>query len=426
MGPYIQQPILSVRPNRLYKLTFMSTPTSFPLYISTSSVGQSQGPYSVGVVGNFAFGSQSLFFQLPLTGPGLYYQAATQALMGNKIIVEEPVGSTAQVSSSSGRQSTGEASSTAKVSTTTQPSQTTEPPLSSSSPADIVCPALVLPDTLLVEGSATMAMFRCSSPALSLVGLNNVTCTPSGQWSGSAPTCECLDQETNCSLQQCTSSSDFACAKSCAQCPCHLGARSGVSFCTPECKCPEAIGRCDSDFECQEDLVCRNISGSPMATCAYSCGPLPSVSKGTLATGELQGLRNDLALLRCDSGYTATGTTMRCTNRGWQGETGSCMAITCPSLDLTDPNLVISRPAVSTVNTTVSFRCLAGYSVNGAASLTCQMFGTWNDVAPTCKPKQCIVLRVPSGSVSSDNVDIGASITVECFQGYTVIDPTPV
>ena len=43
-----------------------------------------------------------------------------------------------------------------------------------------------------------------------------------------------------------------------------------------------------------------------------------------------------------------------------------------------------SEAGMFNVGDTLTFRCGEGFTLTGAATVTCQLDGTFNDVAPTC------------------------------------------
>lgn len=95
----------------------------------------------------------------------------------------------------------------------------------------------------------------------------------------------------------------------------------------------------------------------------------------------------------------------------------------CPTaIDCGDPGQVPhgSRSGYSFLyNESVHFICALGYRLNGAASLTCFLNGSWSAPLPVCHLIYCRSLTAPQhGAVSASSAAFGSMAPYSCVLGY--------
>ncbi|CAH1791537.1 unnamed protein product, partial [Owenia fusiformis] len=126
----------------------------------------------------------------------------------------------------------------------------------------------------------------------------------------------------------------------------------------------------------------------------------------------------------CDDGYFLSGTTyMKCkSSLRWKNSVPTCTEITCPDISPLPDRLFITE-GVSINNSwgnQVSFKCAAGYYINGHATITCidgtdptMAVGRWSDPLPTCEAINCSIL----GDCNGHGTCIGPNVC-QCQSGW--------
>ncbi|XP_035660889.1 sushi, von Willebrand factor type A, EGF and pentraxin domain-containing protein 1-like [Branchiostoma floridae] len=88
----------------------------------------------------------------------------------------------------------------------------------------------------------------------------------------------------------------------------------------------------------------------------------------------------------CESGYELDGdASTTCQVDGtWTHPVPTCTALQCPEVTGPD-NGAVTPTDTRSYGDVVRFTCDAGYELDGEESITCQADGTWDDDAPTCR-----------------------------------------
>ncbi|XP_078666467.1 polycystin family receptor for egg jelly-like isoform X3 [Branchiostoma floridae x Branchiostoma belcheri] len=157
-------------------------------------------------------------------------------------------------------------------------------------------------------------------------------------------------------------------------------------------------------------------------TISVQCPVLTAPTNGSLSpTGESTYL--DVVTFSCDQGYELDGSTSAtCQGDGsWNASVPDCNAVQCPARAAPANGAVSPTGAVSYPNS-VTFTCNQGYVLNGTADTTCQTDGTWSNPVPTCPPVQCPTRAAPAnGAVSPTGaVSYPNGVTFTCNPGYTL------
>jgi len=214
---------------------------------------------------------------------------------------------------------------------------------------------------------------------------------------------------------------------------------------------------CPSGFVARDGvemtLTCNGVQWSaPIPTMATHCmaASCPELDDPNGDFEPDNGTIGTTSTLTCDDGYFSVSTETTCTqNRTWTGVTPSteggvapvsCQPVTCSTIHAPEHGTTNGGTlAVTAVaGDMLSFACDAGYTLNGAASITCEQTsntssptGVWSDPAPTCVPNTCqpamsapvhgTVSKVGSGSPASSspiNGVTGDVVQFACDQGY--------
>nr|XP_046200295.1 C4b-binding protein alpha chain-like isoform X4 [Oncorhynchus gorbuscha] len=121
-----------------------------------------------------------------------------------------------------------------------------------------------------------------------------------------------------------------------------------------------------------------------------SCGSPGEVTNGQFNTAEGV-LFGDQVVATCNTGYVLVGSGVRtCMDGGWDGRVPVCDVVKCGK----PPNIVNGGPVVSPDDTydygsVVQYDCKKDYTLVGAKSITCRENGEFQPAPPECKMVSC-------------------------------------
>ncbi|XP_045204681.2 sushi, von Willebrand factor type A, EGF and pentraxin domain-containing protein 1-like isoform X2 [Mercenaria mercenaria] len=264
---------------------------------------------------------------------------------------------------------------------------------SGAAPTCSTCGTLSTPSggavSLSTDGLNTQASYTCNN-GYTLNGVNLITCRNDGSWDFTEPTCEkCpeLSDPDSGTLTMTTTGFITTATFSC-QSGYYLKGEFSIS--------------CGTDGTWSDD--------APLCKCNFPAQP----SNGQVS---LSGT-GTTATYTCDTGYTLNGLSARtCQNdgTGWEGSEPVCTL--CQTL---------SNPANGTFSlttngtqTTASYACAVGTSLDGESQIVCNADGSWQSTQPTCV--QCPALSDPdSGYVSFSTSGLTTTADFSCVTGYTI------
>jgi hypothetical protein len=263
------------------------------------------------------------------------------------------------------------------------------------------CPALAAPTNGVVAApslnSGATATYTCAI-GYALVGPAVRTCGANGTWSDAAPTC---------SIKSCgalTSPTNG------------MVSTTGTTYgATATYTCSMGLG--PSGSSTRSCLMDGTWSGMTPACVHADCPALPSPDGGTVSAPTLT--FGSTATYACESGYGLTGASTRtCQTDGtWSAAAPTCTIKSCGAL--TAPSNGAVNMTAATYGSIATFSCGAGYTLSGAATITCQTDGTWSAIAPACVIADCGALTAPvKGSVNAMVTTYGSSATYACDNGY--------
>ncbi|XP_078666466.1 uncharacterized protein LOC144908605 isoform X2 [Branchiostoma floridae x Branchiostoma belcheri] len=272
----------------------------------------------------------------------------------------------------------------------------------------VQCPVLTAPTngSLSPTGESTyldVVTFSCDQ-GYELDGSTSATCQGDGSWNASVPDCNAV------------------------QCPARAAPANGTVSPTGAVSYPNGV-----TFTCNPGYT---LNGATAATCQANgtwshpvptCPPVQCPTRAAPANGAVSptgavSYPNGVTFT-CNSGYTQNGqATPTCQANGtWSNPVPTCPPVQCPTRAAPANGAVSPTGAVSYPNG-VTFTCNPGYTLNGAATPTCQADGTWSHPVPTCTPVQCPARAAPAnGAVSPTGaVSYPNSVTFTCNQGYVL------
>ncbi|XP_019863662.1 PREDICTED: CUB and sushi domain-containing protein 1-like isoform X3 [Amphimedon queenslandica] len=233
------------------------------------------------------------------------------------------------------------------------------------------------------------------------------TCQASGQWSGSAPTCDPID----CGPQPEPDPNGS------------IKATQGTSLRN------QTAYQCNAGYtlEGSETIYCQNDGtySDKAPTCQrIDCGDLSDIANGEVSIAPDTMLGSN-ATYSCNDGYTLQGDSVRtCQASGqWSGSEPTCTPVDCGDLDNPEngwvhisPNTLLGGQAL--------YRCKLGYELSSDVVRTCQASGQWSGSAPTCDPIDCgdQPTSDPNGQIeSTEGTSLGDKTTYSCNTGYFLV-----
>uniref|UniRef100_A0A8C7VW57 Sushi domain-containing protein n=1 Tax=Oncorhynchus mykiss TaxID=8022 RepID=A0A8C7VW57_ONCMY len=133
----------------------------------------------------------------------------------------------------------------------------------------------------------------------------------------------------------------------------------------------------------------------------------------------------------CEKDYTLVGTKyITCSENGeFQPAPPECKMVSCPPPVVENGVRIDGRPPY-TYMSFVTYRCNAGYEMEGQDSLTCEIEG-WSAPYPTCKAKNCSKpiggpnMVLSDAFITQETFVDGANVTFQCAIGYASTGRSP-
>ncbi|XP_019617399.1 PREDICTED: E-selectin-like [Branchiostoma belcheri] len=332
------------------------------------------------------------------------------------------------------------------------------------------CPVLTVPTngSLSPVGSNTyqdVVTFSCDQ-GYELDGSTSVTCQVDGTWSGNIPHCNAVQ----CAARQAPANGavsptgavsyrngvTFTCntgyvlnGVGTAMCQAD-GTWSHTAPTCPPIQCPTVTAQANGaisttatsyqtvvNFTCNPGYVLNGTTnttcqangtwGNPVPTCTpIQCPILTAPANGAFSTTETS--YPTVVNFTCNLGYVLNGTTnTTCQADGtWSNLVRTCrgeMMRKCPTL--TAPANGALSTTATFYQTVVNFTCNPGYVLNGTNNTTCQADGTWSNLVPTCRVRQCPTLTAPAnGALSTTATSYQTVVNFTCNPGYVLSGTT--
>ena len=153
------------------------------------------------------------------------------------------------------------------------------------------------------------------------------------------------------------------------------------------------------------------------------CGATPTPSANARLLAVDRTTFGGVATYSCESGYLVADTrrgefTITCGVSGSWTAGAICAPVDCGTLS--NPlNGTVLTPDGSGPGAIANYACIAGYSLTGSATRTCELSGDWSGTAPTCaETNECTVGSVCTATGNSCTNTAG-SWQCSCAAGYT-------
>lgn len=167
------------------------------------------------------------------------------------------------------------------------------------------------------------------------------------------------------------------------------------------------------------------------ACAAKTCPDLTPPENGYFVQGQCSNDVNAACGMRCKSGYTLHGTSLRlCTEEGvWTGMPVTCEVKRCPVLSEPLNGQMDCTKNDYSFDTHCHFHCHAGYRLVGSKSQSCLAIALWSGIHPKCREIKCPELknitdaRVNPDTCTTRESSYGTVCTFVCHPGYKMTGP---
>ncbi|KAG1682277.1 CUB and sushi domain-containing protein 2 [Nymphon striatum] len=248
-----------------------------------------------------------------------------------------------------------------------------------------------------------------------LDGPEQRTCLETGKWSGHEPSCNLI----NCGEPEQPPGS-------------YITGNSFVIYSNVKYECePGHLMRGDDIRQCGKDG--RWTGQAP--SCQYiDCGRISPIPRGELFYVNETTHLGSVLTYKCIKGYKLSHLSVRkCKQTGrWSNSTPKCLEIRCNVPD-SPANSTLSyenndRPAGDSfkIGSTVQYKCMKGYSVQGKSLRTCESSGQWNGLAPYCNYVDCGYPEpIFQGflKLATNTTYYGSTVEYGCIPNYKLVGP---
>ncbi|XP_064641378.1 uncharacterized protein LOC135496149 isoform X2 [Lineus longissimus] len=161
-----------------------------------------------------------------------------------------------------------------------------------------------------------------------------------------------------------------------------------------------------------------SIWNIPKCTPVY-CGVPPAVTNAYLKSGGV--LYPTTAEYACFEGFDLQGnSTTACQKVANWTAPPTCKAVVCQALSNVNLATASKTGTGTSVGSTVTYKCDAGYQIVGAPKLVCNSSSQWDKTQPTCTKLQCNVPTIINAILSNQTGPFffEDKVTVKCNDGF--------
>ncbi|CAI8036485.1 CUB and sushi domain-containing protein 3, partial [Geodia barretti] len=182
------------------------------------------------------------------------------------------------------------------------------------------------------------------------------------------------------------------------------------------------VEQCPSPFLSNSDSICVCPEGKTGHNCedVVDCGGLLAPASGLVNVSTT--VFNSTATYSCNDGYSLEGDSTRtCLASGlWSGRSPQCTVVDCGVL--VDPTSGAVTLSNTTFTSSATYSCNDGYSLVGDSTRTCLASGLWSGIAPNCTVVDCGGLPDPeNGAATVTDTIFNSTATFSCNDGYNLV-----
>ncbi|XP_071497251.1 uncharacterized protein [Diadema antillarum] len=226
-----------------------------------------------------------------------------------------------------------------------------------------------------------------------------------------------------------------------ASCP-HGNLRG--STCTFSCSLGYRLQGPDTTT-CQRDGLSGRWTNQPPVCEELQCPTINPPENGAFLNGRAcQRSYGTSCYFECLLGFRINNNVLRCVVQPgseeafWEGTVPECEVETCdrPSLtgplDLHDNSSTCATSVQVPAGNDCEFECSRGYVIQGSATTTCGLSGTWEQPLPTCEAVTCLGSNLPpplhggKSGCPHEREQYGTVCTLYCDLGYQPSETAPV
>ncbi|XP_068604173.1 C4b-binding protein alpha chain-like isoform X2 [Brachionichthys hirsutus] len=158
------------------------------------------------------------------------------------------------------------------------------------------------------------------------------------------------------------------------------------------------------------------------------CDPPPPVADGAFDPDKDEYLYGEVVRYNCQKDFTLAGAeVLSCSEDGtFRPEAPECVKVNCEEPDIDNAEWIGgSRPPHGHMALTM-FSCLAGFKMNGSASLVCGIDSSWSPALPTCETVACLSPpAVANGTFGPERASYryGDAVQYVCETGFILSGP---
>ncbi|KAF7696157.1 hypothetical protein HF521_006251 [Silurus meridionalis] len=161
--------------------------------------------------------------------------------------------------------------------------------------------------------------------------------------------------------------------------------------------------KCNKGYKLEgsESLTCGNDGWiSALPRCIPLTCDAPSITDAYIVKGKAASYTYAMSIqVKCSKGYTMTGSdTLSCDENGWNPPPPKCNIVTCVQPPEINNGQVTLVQSVYKYGQTVTYLCAEKFSIEGAATISCTEYGTFQD-PPQCKEVSA-PLTMPTGVIA--------------------------
>ncbi|XP_041860037.1 sushi, von Willebrand factor type A, EGF and pentraxin domain-containing protein 1-like isoform X1 [Melanotaenia boesemani] len=299
----------------------------------------------------------------------------------------------------------------------------------------ITCPTPSVDNSLQKGGDVAVHQvgeslrFTCRQ-GFHLVGPQQITCGPEGQWQPPSPRClpvpiktvePPLRKEGGCGAPETIEGKSS-----------NVNLVDKYAAMTAFSSDDKVYYTCDVGYIAAGGSRIRRCIGGKWTKLTLKCERKLCGHAGEIQNGQFvyTGIEfGDTATAKCNEGFNMIGkATRNCMALGWDGRAPVCEAVVCPEPNVSNAVRKDVQEPPYRYKTAIRYKCGAGTLV-GPNEIWCTKDGTWSSSPPVCRELGCLSPNVNHAYWMGAHKKMHEpmeTISIECFRGYTIRGPNPI